>query len=191
MTSTSRRVAKPKATTSKPQDQEDLPGLLLFGDFPMQVTIIPRALCTLIMNMGVAEEAGGRRHVLLPHIEVKFGGIRQGNLDEQLEPDDQQLEELFSRILPLENALWLLSDMASDIRLACLRLKSVASNSDLLEPVRIGHARDYAERLRQEAELAAALLDELIVRQSGGEAHPSSQEPAVRKRPTRPRKRNG
>lgn len=164
-----------------PEAERELPGLLLLGDFPTRVTVIPRALCTLIMNMGIAEESAGRRHVLLPNIEMKFAGIRQGDLDDERGPDDQDLEELFSRILPLENALWLLSDMASDIRIACLRLKSVAGEANVLEPVRIANARDYAERLRQQAELTFALLDDLVPPRSESSAAATLKSPATRR----------
>jgi hypothetical protein len=132
--------------------------LLLTGSFAEQVTLIPRSMSSLIIATGYLEE-GEDRPVLLPFVEMMFAGARQGDV-----PDGEvnaKLEPIFSRTLPLENALWLSFDVVRDIRLACATLRGMIQGNASFDAARLAHARHYADRLRMEAEMCAALIDEL------------------------------
>ena len=152
-------------------EELEIPNLSLFGEFPDQVVVIPRTNATLLMSIGSIDEQ--KRSVVVPYIELIFAGFRQGTINQGKE-EEELLEELFSQVVSLENAIWMLSDMASDIRAACLRLRTVV-NPGALENVRLKLARDYAERLRQQAEFTVALLDEINKTSNIADVDPSSK----------------
>lgn len=156
-----RAAAEPKSEGNPAMDEDSLPDpphLLLTGSFAEQVTIIPRSMSSLIIATGFLDDEG-ERPVLLPFVEMMFAGTRQGDA-----PDGDvtaRLEPVFSRTLPLENALWLSFDVVRDIRLSCARLRGMIEGNVAFDGARLAHARYYADQLRMEAEMCTALLDEL------------------------------
>ena len=153
---TSNEPSRPEAL------EEDLPTLsrlVLTGNFAEQVTVIPRSLSSLILATGFLEESG--RPVLLPMVEMMFAGVRQGELADVEEDSEPKYEQVFSRTLPLENALWLVFDILRDMRLSFARLRTTIEGSASFDDARIAHARSFAEQARMEAEMCVSLLEEL------------------------------
>lgn len=140
------------------------PHLFLTGNFAEQVTIIPRSMSSLIIATGFLDEEG-ERPVLLPFVEMMFAGARQGDAPEG--DVGEKVEPIFSRTIPLENALWLSFDVVRDIRLSCARLRGMVEGSIAFDSARLAYARHYADQLRMEAEMCTALLDELSPSSAG------------------------
>jgi hypothetical protein len=154
-------------TTSQRSDEEppaeaeanlpEVPALILSGKFPEEVTIIPRSISSLVLYTGLVKESD--RQVLLPHIEITIAGLPQKEVSAEKEPDAR---ELLSKTLTLENALWLVFDITRDIRLACARLQKLTTGSLSLETARLRHSQFFAEQLRDQAELCASVLGQLM-----------------------------
>jgi hypothetical protein len=160
-----------------------LPRLMLSGAFAEEVTVIPRSMSSLIFATGFLEDG---KPVLLPFVEMMYAGLRQGDAPEGGEdPEGLKLETVFSRTLPLENALFLTYDIVRDIRISCARFRGLVDGKVGFDPSRIAHARYYAEQVRIQAELCAALLDELSVPMPVPESEPApSLASPVRKAPS-------
>lgn len=136
----------------------ELASLALTGPFVQNTTIAPRSLSTLILATGFEESS--KRPVLVPFVETVIRGITQREASEKGEIPEE-LEPIFERTLPLENALWLAFDLLRDIRMAASQLQMMVSGSVALEPTRLEHARIFTGLARDEAERCLQVLEAL------------------------------
>ncbi|PZO70982.1 MAG: hypothetical protein DI636_04720 [Pelagerythrobacter marensis] len=137
------------------QPVEDIARVALAGRFAENVTIVPHSFSAMVLSTGYLEQE--KKFVLLPFIEMSMRGMRQGEL-----PDDGEipsnLETIFDRTLPLENAVWLVYDLIRDMRQACERLSNMVEGSIGLENDRLAQATDFAAAIAEEAVLCSAAL---------------------------------
>lgn len=178
----SRPRAQPRPASSRPgmENEDGLPELsrmVMSGSFAEQITLIPKSMSSLILATGRLEDDD--RALLVPFIEMMIAGVTQGEVgdSEDIEGDAQTI---FSRTVPLENALWLAFDVVRDIRIACAKLRKSFSGEIAMDAGRLAHARFFAEQTRMQAEMCVTLLDEI-----GGSVAQAQDEPPLP--PTRPR----
>jgi len=158
------RELKPsqESTKSKPEEQTQKaaaaePGIVVYGDFPQRVVSIPRTLSSLLLAVGHAEGTGEATNVLVPYIELKFGS--------ELEDDPTTGDEvgpLFSQVLQIENAAFIIFDMVRDFRIVCERLLSLAGGELRPHPQQMEPVRDYILRARTEVDQCLGELNKLV-----------------------------
>lgn len=160
------------AATRRRPTLPDPPTLAVSGDFVQNVMVVPTSTTSMLLGMGYLEDE--HRHVLVPYVEIKIAGVTQGEMGPSLKETD--FNELFSHVLPLDNALFMAWDLVRDMRIACTRVQQLSGGGMALENVRLAHARNFAERLRGQAELCVTILDELISDAIARSAKTSSEE---------------
>lgn len=113
--------------------------------------------------MQQAFDEDNNRNVLVPFIETVIHGTTQGEaVAHQGETDGSpELAPIFSRTLPLENALWLAFDLIRDIRVAAESMGSMVEGAIDLERSRLEHARRFASFAREEAKRCEDALERL------------------------------
>jgi hypothetical protein len=147
---------KSKDVIGADEDLPPLSTLALAGSFAENVTIAPRSYSTIILATGLDQES--ENFVLVPFVETIIHGTTQkeavenGGLSENL-------DVIFSRTLPLENALWLGFDLLRDIRVASENLEKLVDGRIAFEPSRLEHARRFAGLARAEAERCEIALE--------------------------------
>ncbi|MGB3740270.1 MAG: hypothetical protein WA948_13090 [Pontixanthobacter sp.] len=148
-------------TQSEVAELPPLTTLALMGAFAEQVTIAPRSFSTMLLATGFDED--NERSVLVPFIETVIHGTTQGEaVAHQGDTDGPpELAPIFSRTLPLENALWLAFDLIRDIRVAAENMSSMVEGSIDLERSRLEHARRFASFAGEEAKRCEEALERL------------------------------
>jgi hypothetical protein len=152
-----RESAKSKSEAQVGEHASGEPSIIVYGDFPQRVVHIPRTLSSLLFAVGHLEGTEESATVLVPFIELKFGSDSEddGQADGDAGP-------LFSQVLQIENAAFIIFDMARDFKIACEQLLSMAG-SDLrphlsqIEPV-----SGYISRARAEIDQCLAELNKLV-----------------------------
>lgn len=138
---------------NKKTSEDELPSLApisMAGNFVENVTIAPRSLSTMVLATGRDEDRN--IPVLLPFVDTVIHGITQGDIARHGNIPDE-LEPIFAKTLPLENAIWLAFDLLRDIRMASEQLMGAAGGNTEIEPTRLEHARRFAELAYEEARL--------------------------------------
>lgn len=141
------------SSTSSPEPGEEAPALpeipsvTLSGDFFDRVATVPLTQMSLLMAVGQVGEGGN--HVIIPFVETKLA---------RAEGEEAEPEDLFSQLLTLENAAFLVSSLAGDLRLACAHLGNMSSGPLRPEPARIEYVRRFLLRARDNV---SACLDEI------------------------------
>lgn len=136
----------------------ELTPVMMGGKFVDDVTAVARSNSELFFGTGRLGGPDGDV-VLIPFVDMTMLGVRQGDLhDTETEPE---LSVIFQNTLTLENALWLTFDMLRDIRGECVNLGKLALGDIGLDQKRLTHARFFADKAREQAELCVALFDEL------------------------------
>ncbi|CAO4170377.1 hypothetical protein CLBKND_01581 [Methylorubrum aminovorans] len=138
-------------STELGQDTEalpEIPSVTLSGDFFDQVATVPLTQMSLLMAVGQVSEGGA--HVLIPFVETKLGRAER----EGTEPED-----LFSELLTLENAAFLVSDLAGDLRLVCQHLGNIVDGPLRPEPARMEFVRRFLIRAQENVTACLVELD--------------------------------
>ena len=133
-----------------PEDEAlpEIPSVTLSGDFFDQVVTVPLTQMSLLMAVGQVGDEGD--HVLIPFVETKLG---------RTEAEGAEPEDLFSQLLTLENAAFLVSDLAGDLRLACAHLGNMADGPLRPEPARMEYVRRFLVRAQANVSACLAELD--------------------------------
>ncbi len=126
----------------------EIPSVILSGDLFDRVATVPLTQMSLLMAVGQLSEGGD--HVLIPFVETKIA---------RTESESADPEDLFSQLLTLENASFLVSDLAGDLRLACAHLGNMARGTLRPEPARMEYVRRFLIRAQDNVAACLAELD--------------------------------
>lgn len=149
---------KKKPAKGLSKSKEPTP-IYLAGDFPRNAYILPSSTSTLIISMGYVGE--DRIAAFLPYVETKIAGISQEVFSEG-DVQEDQWETLLSKIVPLDNGLFILSDLAEDYSNACKHFASLGDEVISADAARISLALDAAKELQLSAERCVGILEELV-----------------------------
>ncbi|BAQ49191.1 MULTISPECIES: hypothetical protein [Methylobacterium] len=133
----------------EPDKLPEIPTVTLNGDFFDRVATVPYTQMSLLMAVGQLGEGGD--HILIPFVETKLGRA----VSEDAEPED-----LFSQLLTLENAAFLISHLAGDMRMACTHLGNMAQGPLRPEPARMEYVRRFLLRAQENVSACLAEMDE-------------------------------
>ena len=133
---------------------DEIPNVRVVGDFSDQVRFVTSTGISIILNFAKVEDTDAT--VLLPFADVKIKGGRSDESDELVE------EALFSHVLPLENAAFLVVNLVSDLRSACEDLASLAGSGTPIERMRLEQTRFYLGHTVREAVAATGQLTALL-----------------------------
>lgn len=121
--------------------------LALRGDFANQIKIIPSTMMNLRIAIGEMED---ERSVLVPFIELA--------MSESNPEGDEEPQAFFKGILTMENAAYLIADMANDFLLACQHLSAVADSSIKPDKTRTSITETFVEMARTKLEECSVAL---------------------------------
>ena len=138
---------RPRELGREIDELPEIPLVKLSGDFFDRVATVPLTQMSLLIAVGQVSEGGD--HVIIPFVETKLARVE----GEGTEPED-----LFSQILTLENAAFLVSELAGDLRLVCAHLGNMAKGPLRPEPARTEYLRRF---LVQAQENVSACLVEM------------------------------
>lgn len=151
MSADTRDPPAPKRRRAQPAeeaiDRLDPPPIGLRGDFAQQVRIIPATMMNL--RVAVGETANGDP-VLAPFIEL--------SMSEQSPEEEQPPRNFFNGILTMENAAFLLADLADDFLLACQHFSMIAASPIKPDQARTAIAEFYTEKAQSRLTECLALL---------------------------------
>jgi hypothetical protein len=144
---------KSESQGQTPHSDSAEPGISVYGDFPRRVMHISRTLSSLLIAIGRLEDKE-KSSVLVPYVEIKFGGELEGN---EADSDDDD-ESIFSHIVTIDNAAYIIFDMIRDFKIVCEQLSAAASGE--LKPLRsqIEPVTDYISKARTEIDACLAEL---------------------------------
>jgi hypothetical protein len=132
-------------------DLPDEPTISVYGDFIDHVGIIQTSLMSLLLGVGRLKDDADVS-VLIPYIEMKLSGA---------EPEEGvDSGPLFSQILTLDNAAYVIADLLGDFKLVCENLRSLSNGELRPEPARIEKTRQFI--LAAQTQLSGC-LDELSI----------------------------
>jgi hypothetical protein len=115
-------------------------------------TYISSTYTSLLMCMGLVrgDEAN---EVLVPFVEMKFKGPER--------EDGTGPVELFSQILTLDNAAYVLGDIFSDMATVCRQFRSISSGDTALEMTRLEATKLFLSEAKASLETCIAELDSI------------------------------
>ena len=110
------------------------PALNVFGQIVDRLVTISYTSTSLIMCMGRFGDDESS-HVLVPFAEVKFASSDRD--------DGSAAVPLFSQLLTLDNAAYLIADLSSDFRSICQQLQKVSTGEVSSDAVRLEHTKRF------------------------------------------------
>lgn len=128
----------------------------VYGDFPNRAVEIPRTLSSLLLAIGRLGEKIDSESVLVPYIEIKFGS---GFEDDKNDGVDEA--PLFSQVVQMDNAAFIIFDMMRDFRIACEQLSSLAAGELKLRRSQIEPIQKYISRVEKENKQCLEVLNNL------------------------------
>jgi hypothetical protein len=131
-------------------DPDDPPPLRLRGDFAKQIKIIPSTMMNLRLAIG---ETRDRQPVLVPFVEL--------NMTEQTPESEAPRRTMFEGILTLENAAFLIADLADDFYLACQHYAAVAESSIKPDKARTQITAAFVDAAREKLAECADVLEKV------------------------------
>jgi hypothetical protein len=111
-----------------------LPTLTVFSDFVRDVVVVSATNTSLLTCIGRLGD-GADNEVVVPFVEVKFEGPEP--LDGGVPP------AFFSQILTLDNAAFLIADLAQDFGGVCEHLRKMSTGEVKAERARLDYVRRY------------------------------------------------
>lgn len=126
-----------------PEDAElpDLPTVSIYGDLAGSVTSIPTCMLSLVVRIGRLDD-DSRVLVPMTEIQLSVSDIEDGPSIEITE------EEALAAVVPLENAAFIIAELASDLEDACEELGCFASATLRPEPRRMERCAEYLRDAR-------------------------------------------
>lgn len=155
--------AAPVSVHAEEDALPDLTPLVMGGRFVDDVTAVARTDSELFLGTG--RLATDWEPLLVPFVDMTFLGVQHKDIDDA--EDEPALTPVFQKTLTLENALWLAFDVIRDIRAECVTLGKLAGGEVGIDPARLAHARFFAEKAREQAEMCVTLFDELAQSMTG------------------------
>jgi hypothetical protein len=141
-------------------DLPDEPTITVYGDFIDHVGIIQTSLMSLLLGVGRLKD-DANVSVLIPYIEMKLSGA---------EPEEGiDSGPLFSQILTLDNAAYVIADLLGDFRLVCENLRSLSKGELRPEPARIERTRQFILAAQSQLNDCLAELDVAVERLRDGQ----------------------
>lgn len=139
--------------TESVDDLPDIPEVTIDGDFLDRVDSIPYSQMNLLLSVGRIDDD----HVLLPFVELKLG---KGE-----DPDEP--ENVLTATISIENAAFLISDLAGDLRSVTAHVASLGTGRLRAEPKRI----EFVRRLLVQAQdsLAGCLVEVEAIQKSAAQ----------------------
>lgn len=150
-----RKNAEPKNEVAQKGTQRGhspSPAVLVYGDFPGRVMHVPTTLTSLLMIVGNLDDEK-KTPVLVPYVEIKIGGEGE---------NEDDVETLFSHVVTVENAAYMIFDMARDYKDVCQRLAGISKSEVRPLSSQIEQVSEYITRARSEIEECTAVLSKLI-----------------------------
>ncbi len=149
---------------SEGEAADDLPTLTVFSNFVKDVVLVSTTNSSLLTCMGEIGEPS--KEVIVPFVEMRFEGGAT--------PEDEGVStEFFSQIVPLENAAFVVSDLAGDFHLVCEHLRKMSTGVVRPEATRLDHARQYLLEAKKSIESSLTEIN-AIAEMS---AHPNKDVP--------------
>lgn len=108
----------------------------LRGNFAGQIKVIPSTMMNLRIAVGETEDA---RPLLVPFVELRMSELNPG--EETEEP-----RVFFSAILSMDNAAFLMADLAGDLLVACQHFSAIAESSIKPDNARTALTRSLIEK---------------------------------------------
>lgn len=133
-------------------DRSDDPSgpVTLLGQSASNATLVSVTYTSLLMCIGrLGEDA--TNEVLVPFVEMKFDGPDAA--------DGLKAPELFSQVLTLDNAAYVLSDISSDLAQICRQFRSVSSGKTPPEMRRLEATKRFFSEARGYLETCISELD--------------------------------
>ncbi len=129
-----------------PGEIPEVPAVSVYGNFANQISVVPSTMMSLLVGFG---DISGKQY-LIPFVELMINEADTGESDEQ--------KAVFHKIISLENAAYLICDLAGDMSKVCRNLGGIGRGEILLEPTRIDAIRVFASKARDRLQTS---LDEL------------------------------
>jgi hypothetical protein len=138
------------ATLKAAESNRETLALALLNQHIGGATVISSTYTSLLMCMG---RVGGdeSNEVLVPFVEMKFNGPKR---------EDGAGSELFSQILTLDNAAYVLGDVFDDLATVCRQFRSVGSGA-ALEMTRLEATKRFLSEAKVSLEACIADLDSI------------------------------
>lgn len=129
-------AVKAEAASVGSDDPSAIPDILVAGDLVDTVRVIPHTMASLVMLVGKYEN-GGR--VLAPYVELNLAIDPEPEEGSEPKPEGEEddPEKIFTALLSLENASFILADFAGDLANIGSYLKSMAAGDLPLDKARM------------------------------------------------------
>jgi hypothetical protein len=127
--------------------------ITLLGQSVGNATLVSVTYTSLLMCMGRLGEEDEASEVLVPFVEMKFDGP---------ETEGGSAPALFSEILTLDNAAYILGDISSDLVTVCRQFHSVSSGKTAPEMRRLDATRRFFSEAKLNLEKCISELDAII-----------------------------
>lgn len=137
------------------QEPAESPLVEVYGDFTDQVRLVSHTNMSLLLGFG--REVANPVSTILPYVEVKIGGGPATEDGSRPEP-----ENMLVQVLTLENAGFMLANLAADLRISSVHLAGLRQSSMRPERVRIEQTRYLIAQAAKEAMVAVSQLTHLL-----------------------------
>ncbi len=161
------------STRYRAQELEELPDVVVYGDFGHSTEIVRDTSMTLLLAPGRLSD--DNKPISLPFVHLNIDGCSATDDGEEVG------KTLLRAMMPFENAAFLLVNLASDLKFACSQLTQMSRAEDL-EPRRLELVRQLAAYTTHEALNCINLIDSLLEPEKDEEAPPPRPRPAGSKR---------
>lgn len=125
---------KAKTKVASEVDELKIPTVALRGDFIDGVQVVASTSASLLVSVGRLNEGDGET-VLVPFVQLNLGS---------LEDSDGSAYVRYSEVLTLDNAFFVLSDLAQELKAVCAEVGAVGQGNLKPEPARLELARKFA-----------------------------------------------
>lgn len=142
------------------ESEAELPEVSIYGDLAGMVTTIPSCMLSLVVRIGRLDDDS---RVLVPMTEIQFSLA-----DIEDDGSEEDAEEGFAAVVPLENAAFIVSDLAADLELVCEELAAFSSSALGPEPNRMARCVQYLQDARARIDGCLVHLDTVPGATAGG-----------------------
>ena len=152
--SSSRNTKSNPLDTILNTEPAEIPVVEVVGDFVDGIRFVSST--TMSGLLGFAKLGDERRSVLIPYVEARVeGGTTSAD-------DERDRSAIFSGVLTLENAAFLIVNLTSDMRTVCEELATLTGGTTRIERRRLEQTRYLLAHTMREALVATSQLSAIL-----------------------------
>lgn len=150
-----------KKQSSIPRPPE-LQAVSIHGLYVDSVNVIPKTAASLHLMPGRLDSAEEdvRRKVLVPFVELRLGGGKLKDIENDGDIAEEDVPTLFTANVPLENLAFMLLDLTSDLKRICQEVCSLGNGELTVDSARMAAVRYFVAHLERQARSCRVRLDD-------------------------------